>query len=132
MDRLENAIREVVPEWSLADAVVAMQAVRGIDLIAAVGVLAEIGDLSRFQKRAWWACRALSVKTLNVGARHGGIASRNGTDTDRVDFARHSAVRAFPHVHHHRGYRLSYPANPEKRERALLAPLNVLSSHHCR
>ena len=31
VDRLENAIREVVPEWSLADAVVAMQAVRGID-----------------------------------------------------------------------------------------------------
>jgi transposase len=28
---------------------VALQAVRGIDLIAAVGVLAEIGDLSRFQ-----------------------------------------------------------------------------------
>jgi transposase len=29
--------------------VAALQAVRGIDLIAAVGVLAEIGDLSRFQ-----------------------------------------------------------------------------------
>ena len=42
VDRLENAIREVVPEWSLADAVVAMQAVRGIDLIAAVGVLASV------------------------------------------------------------------------------------------
>ena len=49
VERLENAIREVVPEWSLAEAVVAMQAVPGIDLIAAVGVLAEIGDLSRFQ-----------------------------------------------------------------------------------
>src|SRR5438445_947497 len=49
VERLENAIREVLPEWSLAEAVVALQAVRGIDLIAAVGVLAEIGDLSRFQ-----------------------------------------------------------------------------------
>jgi transposase len=49
MERLENAIREVVPEWSLAEVVTALQAVRGIDLIAAVGVLAEIGDLSRFQ-----------------------------------------------------------------------------------
>src|ERR1700758_5453499 len=47
--RLENAIREAVPEWSLAEVVTALQAVRGIDLIAAVGVLAEIGDLSRFQ-----------------------------------------------------------------------------------
>jgi transposase len=50
VERLENAIREAVPEWSLAEVVAALQAVRGIDLIAAVGVLAEIGDLSRFQK----------------------------------------------------------------------------------
>jgi transposase len=50
LERLENAIREAVPEWSLAEVVAALQAVRGIDLIAAVGVLAEIGDLSRFQK----------------------------------------------------------------------------------
>src|SRR6202008_2245502 len=49
MERLEDAIREVVPEWSLAEVVAALQAMRGIDLIAAVGVLAEIGDLSRFQ-----------------------------------------------------------------------------------
>src|SRR3974390_3891323 len=49
MERLEDAIREVVPEWSLAEVVAVLQAMRGIDLIAAVGVLAEIGDLSRFQ-----------------------------------------------------------------------------------
>lgn len=49
MERLEDAIREAVPEWSLAEVVAALQAMRGIDLIAAVGVLAEIGDLSRFQ-----------------------------------------------------------------------------------
>ena len=49
MERSEDAIREVVPEWSLAEVVAGLQAMRGIDLIAAVGVLAEIGDLSRFQ-----------------------------------------------------------------------------------
>ena len=38
---------EAVHEWSLAEVVAALQAVRGIDLIATVGVLAEIGDLSR-------------------------------------------------------------------------------------
>ena len=82
------------------------------------------------QKRTRWACRTLSVKTLNVGARPGGIASRGGKDADRVDFVRHFTVRVFPHVHHHRGDRLAYPADPEKRERALLAPLNVLFSCH--
>ena len=46
---LEQAIREAVPEWSLSEVVTALQAMRGINLIAAVGVLAEIGDLSRFR-----------------------------------------------------------------------------------
>jgi hypothetical protein len=52
VEHLENAIREAVAEWSFAEAVAALQAVLGIDLIAAVGVLAEIGDLSRFHKSA--------------------------------------------------------------------------------
>jgi transposase len=47
-DRLSDAIRAAVPEWSLAETVTALQAMRGIDLIAAVTILAEIGDLSRF------------------------------------------------------------------------------------
>ena len=49
VERLEQAIRDAVPEWSLGEVVTALQAMRGIDLIAAVTVLAEIGDLSRFQ-----------------------------------------------------------------------------------
>jgi transposase len=47
-DRLETAIRAAVPEWSLAEVVTALQAMRGIDLVSAVTILAEIGDLSRF------------------------------------------------------------------------------------
>jgi transposase len=38
-----------VPDWSLADLVTALMAMRGIDLISAATFLAEIGDLSRFQ-----------------------------------------------------------------------------------
>ena len=49
VERLEQAIRDAVPEWSLAEVVTALQAMRGIDLVAAVTVLAEIGDLSRFE-----------------------------------------------------------------------------------
>jgi transposase len=47
--RLEQAIRDAVPDWSLAELVTALMALRGIDLIAATTLLAEIGDLSRFQ-----------------------------------------------------------------------------------
>jgi transposase len=49
LERLEQAIRAAVPDWSLADLVTALMAMRGIDLISAATFLAEIGDLSRFQ-----------------------------------------------------------------------------------
>jgi len=46
--RLEALIGEFVPQWSLAPVAKALQAVRGVDFIAAVAFLAEVGDLSRF------------------------------------------------------------------------------------
>ena len=48
IERLEQAIRAAVPDWSLAEVVTALMAMRGIDLVAATTFLAEIGDLSRF------------------------------------------------------------------------------------
>lgn len=47
--RLEQAIRAAVPDWSLAEAVTALMAMRGLDLVSATAFLAEIGDLSRFR-----------------------------------------------------------------------------------
>jgi transposase len=47
--RLEDAIRIAVPDWSLAEVVDALMAMRGIDMISATALLAEIGDLSRFR-----------------------------------------------------------------------------------
>jgi transposase len=49
IERLDEAIRIAVPNWSLAEVVTALMALRGIDLVAATTLLAEIGDLSRFQ-----------------------------------------------------------------------------------
>jgi transposase len=49
IERLEQAIRAAVPDWSLAEVVTALMAMRGIDLVAATTFLAEIGELSRFQ-----------------------------------------------------------------------------------
>jgi transposase len=49
IDRLEQAIRTAVPDWSLGEVMTALMAMRGIDLISATTFLAEIGDLSRFQ-----------------------------------------------------------------------------------
>jgi transposase len=46
--RLEQAVRAAVPEWSLTNTVTALMAFRGIDLVSAAALLAELGDLSRF------------------------------------------------------------------------------------
>ena len=48
VDRLTDQIRQLVPDWRFAPVVCALQAARGVSLIVAVTVLAELGDLSRF------------------------------------------------------------------------------------
>ena len=50
IDRLTDQIRLLVPEWRLAPVVSAFQALRGVSLIVGSTVLAEVGDLSRFEK----------------------------------------------------------------------------------
>ena len=71
--RLKRAIAAAVPDWSLAEVVTALMAVRGLDLISATIFLAEIGDLSRFasprQLMAYLAwCRAKSRRETGSGA----------------------------------------------------------------
>jgi transposase len=46
--RLEQALRDLLPAWSLAPLVAALQALRGVQLIAAVTLAAEIQDFWRF------------------------------------------------------------------------------------
>jgi transposase len=47
-DELDRQISALLPEWSLAPVVQALQALRGVALAVAVGVVAEIGDMQRF------------------------------------------------------------------------------------
>jgi len=46
--RLEQALRDALPTWTLAPVVAALQALRGVQLIAAVTLVAEIQDFWRF------------------------------------------------------------------------------------
>lgn len=48
-ERIEAAIEEFVPSWSLGPVVRALQALRGVDLIVAVTFAAEIGDVRRYE-----------------------------------------------------------------------------------
>jgi transposase len=46
--RLEQAMRDTLPEWSLKPLVQALQAMRGVQLIAAMTLVAELQDFLRF------------------------------------------------------------------------------------
>ncbi|MGH8803135.1 MAG: IS110 family transposase [Polaromonas sp.] len=47
--RLEQALRDALPQWSLAPLVQALQAMRGVQLIAAITLVAELQDFMRFE-----------------------------------------------------------------------------------
>jgi transposase len=49
VDRLTDQIKQLAPNWRLAPVVAALQAARGVSLIVSVTILAEIGDLNRFE-----------------------------------------------------------------------------------
>lgn len=55
--RVEAALREAVTNWRFYPAILGLQAMRGVQFTTAVGMLAELGDLSRFdhprQLMAW-------------------------------------------------------------------------------
>ena len=85
--RLEQAIREALVDWSLAPIVPALMAMRGIDLVAAVTVLAEIGDLSRFESpRQLMAYLGLipSERSTGESVKRGGITKAGNGRARRV------------------------------------------------
>ncbi len=48
VDRLTTDLRDLSAHWSLAPLVTALQAMRGIEMVSAVTIAAEIGDFKRF------------------------------------------------------------------------------------
>jgi transposase len=75
-DRLEAHIEAALADWSLAPVVHAMQALRGMALVAAATLVAELGDISRFANpRQLMAYVGLVPSEHSSGAsrRQGGI-----------------------------------------------------------
>ena len=75
-DRLEAHIEAALPDWSLAPVVRALQALRGMAMVAAATVIAELGDITRFANpRQLMAYLGLVPSERSSGAtrRQGGI-----------------------------------------------------------
>jgi transposase len=49
IDRLDAALLEIVPAWTMAPVVAAFQAMRGVGLVTATTMVAETGDIRRFE-----------------------------------------------------------------------------------
>lgn len=48
MERLTGQIADLLPNWSVAPVVDSVQAMRGVEFIVAVTVVADVGDFQRF------------------------------------------------------------------------------------
>jgi transposase len=86
-DRLARQMEELVPAWSLAPIVVAIQALRGIALLAAITLVAETGDFHRFTNpRQLMAYLGLVPSERSSGAKtaRGGITKAGNTRARRV------------------------------------------------
>ncbi|ARC34974.1 IS110 family transposase (plasmid) [Paracoccus yeei] len=76
VERLTEQIADLLPHWSLAPVVEAVQAMRGVGFIVAVTVVAEVGDFGRFDTpRQLMAYLGLTPSEHSSGAsvRRGGI-----------------------------------------------------------
>jgi transposase len=76
VEQLTRQIEELVPQWSMAPVVEALQAMRGVGLIVAAIMAAEVGDFSRFTNpRQLMAYLGLAPSEHSSGAtvRRGGI-----------------------------------------------------------
>ena len=74
--QIADQIADLLPTWSLAPVVEALQAMRGVGFIVAVTVVAEVGDFQRFDNpRRLMACLGLTPSEHSSGAsvRRGGI-----------------------------------------------------------
>jgi transposase len=49
VDALEEEMRQAMQGWSLAPVVTGLMALRGVELVTAMTVVAELGDISRFE-----------------------------------------------------------------------------------
>lgn len=70
-------LREAVTEWRLYPVIEALQAMRGIQFITAVGLISELGDLTRFehprQLMSWFGITPQNIHPEGAGIREASL-----------------------------------------------------------
>ena len=86
-DRLTAQIEAMLPDWTLAPVVAALQTMRGIALVNAATLIAELGDLTRFANpRQLMAYLGLVPCEHSSGAsvRRGGLTNAGNSAARRL------------------------------------------------
>lgn len=86
-DTLTEQIRELLPDWSMAPVVTALQALRGMAMVTAATLIAEVGDLTRFSNpRDLMSHLGLVPSEHSSGAstRRGSITKTGNAEARRV------------------------------------------------
>src|ERR1700742_925989 len=85
IDRLEAALLDIVPAWTMAPVVAAFQAMRGVQFMTAVTMVSEAGDLRRFDHpRQLMAFLGLVPSERSTGeTRHQGGITKTGNSHAR-------------------------------------------------
>lgn len=97
VERLEQEIAEIYPTSKLAPMIDALQALRGVSLITAAGIVGEAGDLTRFQS----ASQAMAYSGLVPSEHSSGKSIRRGPITKAGNsHLRHILVEAAWHYRH--------------------------------
>jgi transposase len=118
LQRLEAELRDQVAVWHLAPVVQALQAMRGVQFTVAVTLMAELGDLSRFENpRHLMSSLGLPPREYSSGERRrqGGITTAGNT------FARRALIEG--------AWAYRYPAKVSRHLQLRLAQLPQAIQH---
>ena len=105
LQRVEEQISNLLPEWNLRPVVDGLQAMRGISLINAVVLVAEVGDFTRFSNpRQLMAYFGLVPGEQSSGetARRGGITKTGNNHARRALVEGAWAYRMRPRIGRHK------------------------------
>jgi transposase len=120
IERLEAALIEIVPAWTMAPVVAAFQAMRGVQFVTAATMVAEAGDIRRFEHpRQLMAFLGLVPSERSTGEtkRQGGI-----TKTGNVS-ARKALVEAAWTYRHSAGVGRDH----QQRQQGLPQPVRAIA-----